>query len=73
MNSNLQSPDPPPDEIEKSDDETEKEPTPQITDANTNQSKDIPPSLQNNHEELRKTQKVKNLILTLKKKRQTTS
>ena len=73
MNSNLQSPDPPPDEIEKSDDETEKEPTPQITDANTNQSKDIPPSLQNNHEELRKNQKVKNLILTLKKKRQTTS
>ena len=44
------SPNPPPDEIEKSNDETEKEPTQQSTDANTNQSKDTPPSFQKNRE-----------------------
>ena len=49
MNSSLQPADPPPDEIKKSDNETEKEPTPQTTVANTNQGKDMPPSLQNNY------------------------
>ena len=41
---------PPPNENEKSDNKTEKEPTPQTADANTNQVKYMPQSLQNNHE-----------------------
>ena len=50
MNSNTLPPDSPLDKIEKSNNETEKESNKQITDANTNKSKGMPQSFQNNHE-----------------------